>query len=140
MSLTTKLKINWLTKRKQKLRAKVDKAFAIVKRELVEYLRSIDKPDILQKYIAQSLQTDDVITFIQLMMDVVNQAKQCKGDPLAKVAIKLCNYVIFRIHYLSNFTLIWTTVKVKCSKCKHVNVTNFLYTNKLCEACGNIIL
>lgn len=140
ISQTTKLKINWLTKRKEKLRLKVDTAFAIVKRELVMYLRQVEEPDVFQKYLAQALQTDDVTTFIAMLQDLIENAKHFKQDPIARQASLFSKYIIFRINYLSHFTLWWTTVSVKCPKCHSMNVTNFLYTDKLCKTCGNIIL
>ena len=140
-SLLMRLKIRWLEKRKLKLRQKVDSAFAKVKREIVEYLRSITiEPDAFQKYLAKAIQTDDVLSFIAILNGVIEDAKKCENDSLAKVAINTCHYIIFRINYLSAFTLKWTTIKVVCPKCGQVNVTNFLYTDKLCKACGNLIL
>lgn len=141
MHLTTKVKLRWLENRKLKFKQKVDGAYAQVKREIVDYLRSIKtEPDAFQKYLAQAVTTDDVLTFIAILEGIIKDSKECKDDPLAKVARTTCRYIIFRINYLSGYTLRWTMVKVQCPKCGHVNVTNFLYTDKLCEACGNIIL
>lgn len=138
---TTKFKLNWLNKRKTILRNKVHNAFMQTKKELVDFLNSYEgEIDVLIKYLASCVDTDDVMTFIRLLEDAINIAKKCKSDPNAPKAIALCKSIIFRIHILSSFTLYWTNVTVKCHKCGYNAKVNFLYTDKLCPVCGAIIL
>lgn len=141
MSFLTGLKAKWLSKHKLQLRQKVDTAFAKTKRELIDYINAQKtEPDYFIKYLAQCLATDDVITFIKIMKGIIAETEKCKGDPSAKKARVFCNYIIFRIHWLSQFTLKWTNIKIMCNKCKHIQEVNFLYTDKICPVCGNIIL
>lgn len=141
MSLITTLKTKWLSKRQTKLKQKVDTAFAKVKRELIDYIKSkTEEPDYFIKYLAQCLATDDVLTFINILHGIIAEADKCKGDPAASKAKVLCKYIIFRIHWLSNFTLLWTNIELVCNKCHQRLEVNFLYTSKICPYCGNIIL
>lgn len=138
---TTKLKLWWLRKRKNKYRIKAQNAFATVKKELIAFLNDYKGPiDALVKYLAKTTETQDLPTFNELIKNVIKEAKQCKGDPDAKRAIIICKYILFRLHYLSNFVLKWTNVQVKCKNCKRIVRTNFLYTDKICPYCGEIIL
>lgn len=138
---TTKLKLKWLYKRKQKLKNKVEHAFAVVRRELIDLIKSVDdKPTPFIKYLATFIGTSDVISFIKIMQGVIEDAKKCEDDPEAKHAIFLCRYSLFRLYYLSGFTLQWTNVSVECSHCHRIVKTNFLYTNNVCDYCGHIIL
>jgi len=139
--ITTKFKLNYLKKNKERFRNKVNLAFYQVKRELVELLNSHKgNVDVLTAYLAQCTETDDVITFIKLIQDAINTAKECKDDPDAKRAIFICSYILLRLNLLSHFTLHWTNVVIKCDKCGQINKVNFIYTDKLCKACGNIII
>lgn len=138
---TTEMKLKHLTKHKARLTNKANTAFAVLKRELVDFIKSIEKePDTLLKYLAMCTQTDSVISFMKMMDGAIEDAKKCKGDPDARKAVLVCSYIKLRYHMLSNFILPWTTVKVKCSKCRRIVETNFLYSDKICPYCGNIIL
>ena len=141
MTFLTSLKAKWLAKHKLQLRRKVDTAFAKVKRELIDYINAQQtEPDYFIKYLAQCLATDDVLTFINILHGIIAEADKCKGDPAASKAKVLCKYIIFRIHWLSNFTLLWTNIELVCNKCCQRLEVNFLYTSKICPYCGNIIL
>lgn len=141
MGLTTQFKLKWLEKRKDRLKHKVELAFMQTRKELVDFLNSYNgKIDTLIKYLASCVDTDDVFTFIHFMEEAIDIAKQYKNDPDAKKAISICSSIILRIHLLSNFTIPWTNVKVKCKKCKKILDINFLYTDKICPICGSIIL
>lgn len=138
---TTKWKLKHLEKHQKRLKRKVEEAFHIVKRELVQMLNDDNtKVNALTMYLAQCTETDDVITFIQFLKEAIQTANKCKDDPESKVAKFICSYILFRLHLLSHFTLKWTNVEIKCNKCKNINKINFLYTNKICNFCGNIIL
>lgn len=138
---TTNFKLRWLEKRKDKLRNKVYLAFVQTKKELIHFLNNYEgEVDALIKYLASCVDTDDVMTFIHFMEEAIKTAKQCEGDPTAKVAEHICSWIIFRINLLSMFTIPWTNISVKCKKCKNVSHLNFLYTDKVCPICGSIIL
>jgi hypothetical protein len=138
---TTKLKLKWLNKRKQKYLNTINLAFIQVKQDIVSFLNGYKgEIDALIKYLAKCVETDDVQTFIALMKEIIEEAKKCKGDPAARKAFLICSYILLRLNVLSKFTLKWTTVKLGCDKCGRLSETNFLYTNKLCPYCGNIIL
>ena len=141
MELTTKFKLRWLERRKDKLKNKVYLAFIQVKKELMQFLNSYPgQPDILIKYLASTVHTDDVMSFIKMIQGVIDTAKDCEQDELTKRSIIISKYILFRLHLLSHFTLFWTNVKVRCSHCKYIISTNFLYTDKICPYCGSIIL
>lgn len=138
---TTKFKLKWLHKRKDKLKGKVERAFFEVRKELIDLVKEAgDKPTPFIKYLAAFIGTSDVISFIKIMQGIIEDAKKCKGDPEASKAIFICRYSLFRLYYLSNFTLQWTNVSVECNHCHRIVKTNFLYTNNVCDYCGHIIL
>lgn len=138
---TTKLKLKWIDKHRAQYLQTVTDAFHTVKRELIQFLNDYDGHiDILIKYLANCVGTEDVMTFIGLMQGILKDAKDCKGDASARKATLICKYILFRLYWLSKFTIQWTNVTVKCKKCKRVVKTNYLYTNKVCDYCGSIIL
>lgn len=137
------LKQRWLSNpvRKKRLKNKVERAFFTAKRELVYALNhSVGEPNALMKYLAQCVDTDDVMTFIQYMDGAIKTAEECDNDPEAIRAIQVCKRIKFRIDWLSNFTLWWTTLTVRCPKCHYSYKTNFLYTDKICPVCGTIVI
>ena len=140
-SFLTKLKIKWLTKRKLKLRQKVDDAFIKVRQELIDFISdNSQEPNYFITYLAQCVATNDVYSFISILTGIAKDARKCKGDSIAEMAERICSYAVLRIHYLSHFTLLWTMLTIYCPKCKTRNRVNFLYTDKICKCCGNIIL
>lgn len=137
---TTKLKLWWLKRNKDKYFNKSQEAFRRVKQELIQFLKDYTgEVDVLIKYLAKCTETDDIMTFISLMEDIVKEAKEHKEEPEAYRAKIICSYVIFRIHWLSRFVLHWTNVKIGCNHCHRLVRTNFLYTDKICPYCGSII-
>ena len=137
---TPKLKLKWLAKNKSRYINKVNNAFRRVRGELIQFLNDYNgEIDVLIKYLAKCTETDDVMTFIGLLETVVKEAKENPKEPEARRARIICSYIIFRIHWLSNFTIQWTNVKVGCNKCHRIVRANFLFTDKLCPYCGSII-
>lgn len=144
-SFLTKLKLIWLDKKKTKLKSKVDTAFSTVKQEIITFINetySTDyrQPSIFVRYLANAVQTNDVISFLKVMDGVIEDAKRCGNDPEAKEAIRVCRYIKHRINLLSFYTLLWTNVKLYCRHCGRVIRTNFLYTDKVCPYCGHIFI
>lgn len=134
-------KIKWVLKRKQKYMSKVNKAFSCIKYELVDYLKNYDgKITTFIKYLAQSLDTTDIPTFLKMIEGVIDTAKTCKGDPEAIAAQRLCEYILFKFNLISHFSMQWCTVKLKCRKCKRTYNCNLLFTNKVCPYCGAIAI
>lgn len=137
---TPKLKLRWLAKRKPHLTNKVNNAFRRVRRELIEFLNDYKgAPDNFLKCLARYVDTDDVMTFIGLMESLIKTADTCKGDPEAFKAKIICKFMIWRIYWLSGFTIQWTNVKIGCDACHKIIHTNFLFTDKVCPRCGSII-
>lgn len=138
---TSKFRLNWLAKRRDKLVNKTNTAFVKVKGELVEFINSFEgKPDSLIKFLATCTQTDDVMTFVKMLSGAIDDAKRFKGDAMAKHTYLICSTILLKLHFLSHFTIPYSNVRVQCNKCKHTVKTNFYYTDKLCPYCGHIIL
>lgn len=137
---TSKLKMYILKKNKVKYHNKVRVAFNTIKDELVELIKSVEQPTYFIKYLANCLSTSDIMTFVRILESIIEDAKKVKNDPEAKAAIKLCKYTLFRLNYLSGFVIPWTNITVHCRHCNHDVKTNFLYTDKICPYCGQIIL
>ena len=98
------------------------------------------EPDVLIKYLARCTETDNAETFITMIKGVIAEAKKCAKDEQALKACALCGYICHRFHWLSRYTYKWTNVNIVCKKCGRIHRHNFLYTNKLCPYCGNIVL
>lgn len=137
--LISKWKLPLLRKNKQKYLAKLNKAFQKVRTEIVEYLKSLEEPTPFAKYLSTCMQTTDLITFIAILQGIIQDASKVKDDKDAIFAKNFCRYVIFRIHWLSNFTYYWTNIKIKCDHCGNVISLNFCYNNNVCPICGNIL-
>lgn len=139
--LTTKLKLNWLAKNKYKYINKINNAFRTVRRELIEFLNDYQGDvDVLIKYLVKCVETDDAMTFIQLIKSVIEEANKCDGDSDAFHAKIICSYILFRVYWLSAFTIQWTNVRLKCSHCGCLVEDNYCFSNKLCPYCGSILL
>ena len=66
---TTKFKLKWLHKRKDKLKGKVERAFFEVRKELIDLVKEAgDKPTPFIKYLAAFIGTSDVISFIKIII------------------------------------------------------------------------
>lgn len=135
------IKLHWILKRKQKYLSKVNGAFSIIKYEIVDYLKTYDgKITAFIKYLAQTLDTTDIMSFLKMIDGVIETAKNCKGDPEAISAKRLCQYILLKFNILSHFTMQWCTITIKCKKCGKKSKYNLLFTDKLCPYCGNIVI
>lgn len=137
--LISKWKLPLLKKNKHKYLTKLDKAFHKVRNEIIDYLKSLDKPTPFAKYLSTCMHTTDLITFLAIMEGIIHDSDKANNDKDAIFAKRFCKYVIFRIHWLSNFTLRWTNIKVQCEHCKNIISVNFCYTNNICPICGAIL-
>ena len=138
---TTKFKLRWLAKRRTKYLNKVMSAFRIVRREIILFLRNYHgEIDVFLKYLAKCTDTEDPMTFIQMMQQIIDDANESPNERDATVSKLICSYIIFRIHWLSNFTIHWTNIKIGCNHCNRIVHTNYLFTDKVCPYCGHAIL
>lgn len=139
-SPTTKMKLYWLAKRKAKYLDKMNRAFYKVRKEIIDYIKSVEEPSVFVRYLSTCIGTSDLPTFLKIMEGIIEDAQKAPNDPEAKFAIRFCKYAVIRIHFLSNFTMQWTNVKVRCNHCHNVVSMNFCYTDKICPVCGAIVL
>ena len=138
---TTQFRLNWLKKRKTNYLNTMNKAFIEIKQELILFLNTYEgEIDAYTKFLASLCQTSDPESFINILKGIIRDAKKSEGDPLAKKALIMSRVLLLKLHLMSKFTYYWTNIKIKCKHCGRANKTNFLYTTKLCEVCGSIIL
>lgn len=137
---TTKLKLYWLAKNKDRYIAKMNKAFSKVRNEIIDYIKSVEQPSMFIRYLSTCIGTSDLPTFLKILEGIIEDAKKVKNDPEAIFAVRFCKYAIFRINWLSSFTMQWTNVNIKCNHCHNIVPMNFCYTNKICPICGAIVL
>lgn len=138
---TSKFKLYWLAKRKDKYLEKMNRAFFKVRKEIIDYIKSVEgEPSMFVRYLSTCIGTSDLPTFLKIMDGIIEDAQKVKDDPEAQFAIRFCKYAVFRIHWLSNFTMLWTNVRIKCNHCHNIVPMNFCYTDKICPICGAIVL
>lgn len=134
-----KWKIKRLKEKKAYYLSKMEKAFHKVHKEILDYLKSQEEPTYFSKYLSTCMGTSDLPTFIVILEGIIEDSKKAEQDRDAIFARRFCQYAIFRIHWLSNFTMWWTTVKTKCDHCGNVISENFCYTNHICPICGAVL-